>query len=164
MFLPLVIDVEDTIENYVMYTGDAWEGDPESAADMLKLANVPISTDEESKGMSVLIGATYGSSFVGFVHFEQTEGTQSSQSSSSAAAQASGEIKEDLFLGSLDGSFGVYAETAESVKNLMSSSSVQSHCSLITMGLIPSIKSNNIKTVVEGLQGGPQKQLYILRL
>ncbi|NHF59977.1 hypothetical protein FK220_011535 [Flavobacteriaceae bacterium TP-CH-4] len=159
MFSPLILDVEDTIENYVLYTGKKWDADPEDPDEMLKKASVPIDPDDEKSGMPVLIGATYGSSFVGFVHFEQIEGTQSRQSSQSAAAQASGYIEAGLLGSSLEGSFGVDTETAKSVKSLLSTSDVQSHCSLITMGLIPSIKSNEITTVVDHLQGGPAEHM-----
>lgn len=159
VFSPIKLDVEDAIENYVSYTGKAWEGDPEDPSEMLKLASVPITPEDQAKGMPVLIGATYGSSFVGFVHFEQIEKTKSSQSARSAAAQASGSIKEGLFLAKMEGSFGVDAETARTAKEMMSSSDIQSHCSVITMGLIPSIKSNNIKSVVEALKGSPKDHM-----
>lgn len=159
VYSPIVLSVEDAIENYVAYTGKDWDGDPEDAADMLKLASVKITKDDEDNGMPVLIGATYGSSFVGFVHFEQIESTQSNQSSISAAAQASATIERNLFLASVEGSIGVDTETAKSVQDLLSTSNIQSHCSVITMGLIPSIKSNNIKSVVEGLKGSPQEHM-----
>lgn len=159
VFSPIALSVEDAIENFVAYSQKDWEGDPENADDMLKLANVKISVDDENNGMPVLVGATYGSSFVGFVHFEQVEGTQSSQTSQSLATQASASIERSLFLGSLEGSAGVDTETARSVQDLLSTSNIQSHCSVIAMGLIPSIKSNSITSVVEGLQGTPQDRM-----
>jgi len=39
---------------------------------------------------------------------------------------------------------------SDSAKNLLSTQNVTSHCSLITMGIIPSIKSNNVKMAVDG--------------
>ncbi|SDN12076.1 hypothetical protein [Kriegella aquimaris] len=158
VFSPIVLDIEGAIDNYVSYSGKTWEG-AEDPAEMLKKASVPLTADDQANGMPVLIGATYGSSFVGFVHFEQIEKTQTSQSARSAATQASGSIEEGLFLAKMEGSFGVDAETARTAKAMMSSSDIQSHCSVITMGLIPSIKSSNIKSVVEALKGTPQEHM-----
>jgi hypothetical protein len=158
VFAPLQLDVDSAIENYVMYSGKDWDG-PNDPAKMLKKVDTKISVDAEKKGMPVLVGATYGSSFVGFVHFEQVEETQSYQSARSAAVQASASIERSLFLASIEGSSGMDAETATSVKHLMSTSSIQSHCNVITMGLIPSIKSNAVTTTVKKLQGGPKEHM-----
>jgi hypothetical protein len=162
VFSPMVIDSESAIENYVAFTGKNWGekmGDAEDPKVMLELAMAEVKPEDEANGMPVLVGATYGSSFVGFVHFEQIEDTSSSQSSSSVSTQASATIERNLFLASMQGSFGVDAETSSSLKSLLSTSDVQSHCSLICMGIIPSIKSNNIQTVVKGLQSTPQERM-----
>ncbi len=162
VFSPMVIDAESAMENFVAFTGKKWgtkPGDAEDPEAMLELAMAEIKPEDEAKGMPVLVGATYGSSFVGFVHFEQTEDTSSNQSSSSVSTQASVAIERNLFLASMQGSFSVDAETSSSLKNLLSTSDVQSHCSLICMGIIPSIKSSNIETVVKGLQSTPQERM-----
>jgi hypothetical protein len=162
VFSPMVIDPESAMENYVTFTGKKWgekPGDAEDPDAMLELAMAEIKPEDEAKGMPVLVGATYGSSFVGFVHFERVEDTSSSQSSSSVSTQASISVERNLFLASMQGSFAVDAETSSSLKSLLSTSDVQSHCSLICMGIIPTIKSSNIETVVKALQSTPQERM-----
>ena len=106
--------------------------------------------------MYLLSGATYGSSFVGFVHILQDEESNSSQSASSLASSLSTSISENLFLSNSSGKFGLDSSFANNVKSLLSTSNLQSHASVITMGLIPSIVSNTIETSVQNLKPDPK--------
>lgn len=126
---------------------------------MKALALAGVKKDDQKTAIPVISGASYGSSFVGFVHFEKTDASSSSQSSESKAVQARAEVETELFLSSITGSFGIDAESSSSIKELMSSSNIQSHCSVIAMGLIPSIKSNQVTSVVKALQGGPKEHM-----
>lgn len=157
VFSPVKLDVDSAIENYVSYTQKTWDK-PNDPKAMIEKALVPITADDENKGMPLLVGATYGSSFVGFVHFEQIEKTQSFQAAASAAAQASETIEGGLFVQAEIGS-SFSAQASASVKDLMSTSNIQSHCNVISMGIIPSIKSNNITSVVEGLKDSPKERM-----
>lgn len=160
VFSPLILDVEAAIDSYSQQNGEKVPvEDPNS---MKKLALTGDSGDDSSKALPVLIGATYGSSFVGFVHFEQVEDTSSSQSASSTAFQAQGQAEDDLFLENVQGSWGMDAQSANTLKNLLSTSNIQSHCSLITMGLIPSIKSNQVLASVKMLQSDPKSDMESL--
>ncbi|GAB4272432.1 MAG: hypothetical protein Kow0080_18880 [Candidatus Promineifilaceae bacterium] len=157
IFSPLKLDPDAAVESYVFSGKDSmpvadWQ-------EMKKLALADISKDDQKSAMPVIVGASYGSSFVGFVHFEKTEATSSSQSSASVAAQARAEVETDLFFSSITGSFGLDAQSASSLQQLLSTSNIQSHCSLITMGLIPSIKSNSVSTAVKALQGDPKSRM-----
>ena len=61
------------------------------------------------------------------------------------------------------GGFGVEKTFADSVKNLISSQNIQSHCSLATMGVIPSIKSNQVKMGVKQFaDSDPEKEMQKL--
>ena len=157
MFSPVKLDVDSAIENYVSFSGKGWDkpNDPQA---MLEKAMQPITADDEKKGMPLLVGTTYGSSFVGFVHFEQVEKTQSFQEAASAAEQAGETIEGGLFIEEEEGS-SFSEQASESVKDLMSTSNIQSHCNVISMGIIPSIKSNNVQSVVEGLKGSAQDRM-----
>ena len=157
VFSPLVLDPDVAADSYVVWSGD--DMPVESVPAMKELALGKLSGKKEKAGMPVISGASYGSSFVGFVHFEKLEDTSSSQSSSSASSQARAEVEADLFFESISGSFGVDAQTAASVKNLLSTSNIQSHCSLITMGLIPSIKSNGVKSAVMTMGNDPKENM-----
>lgn len=152
MFSPVRLDPDAAIDSYNRTFDDALKTD--DIPTMRKLALTP-GEDDSGETLPVLIGATYGSSFVGFVHFEQIEATQSSQESSSNAEQASASAERGLFFADIEGSFGLDRQSSQSVKNLLSTSNIQSHCSLITMGLIPSIKSNQVKASVKSMKDDP---------
>jgi hypothetical protein len=86
------------------------------------------------------------------VHILQTEDSSSSQSSSSTSFDVEASFEMGCFLASKSGKFGVDGSFADSIKSLISTSNIQAHASVITMGLIPSIKSNEIKTTVSTLK------------
>lgn len=160
IFSPLKLDPDAAVESYVFFQNGSQDSMPvEDWQEMKKIALAGISKADQKSAVPVIVGASYGSSFVGFIHFEKVEDTGSSQSSSSVAAQARAEVETDLFFSSISGSFGLDAQSANSIKQLLSTSDIQSHCSLITMGLIPSIKSNNVATAVKALQGDPKSRM-----
>ena len=153
VFSPVKLDVESAIDNYMDYTQKPWPS--MSPPDMLEIAKKKMEPGNDKNSMPVLVGASYGSSMVGFVHFEQIEKTQSMQRSRSDMAQLSASVQTYF----VEASMGLEAESSSNIKDLMSSSNIQSHCSVITMGIIPSIKSNDVTSVVEGLQGGPEDRM-----
>ncbi len=159
IFSPLVLDVEAAIDGWIATKGDWPGGDPEDAEVMSTIAKTKAKKDDYINGMPILAGATYGSSFVGFVHFTKVERTQDTQEAQSAAFQASARIERSLFLGSAMGEVGVSGEAASSARDLLSTSDIQSHCSVISMGIIPSIKSSQVKSVVKELEDNPQERM-----
>lgn len=163
VFSPVKLDVDAAIDTYDRFDGTG-RMPVEDKAKMKELALG--GHGDEGKGVPVLIGASYGSSFVGFVHFEKIEKTDTAQSAQSKAMQARAEVEANLFLASIEGSFGLDSQSSQSVKNLMSSSDIQSHCAVITMGLIPSIKSSQVTTAVKAMKNDPaenMKQLAALQ-
>ncbi len=160
VFSPLVLDPDAAAESYVYFKQGSNNSMPfDEKTQMEKIAQGPIDPSDQKNAMPVIIGESYGSSFVGFVHFEQTESTSSHQEAESAAAQAREEASADLFLESISGSFGLDAQTSSSLRELLSTSNIQSHCSVITMGLIPSIKSDTVTSVVYGLKDDPKERM-----
>ena len=157
MFSPLQLDPDVAMESYVFSTGDKMP--MEDIEKMKAVALSQLDPSDQKNSLPIISGASYGSSFVGFVHFEKIEATSSSQSSQSKAAQARAEVETELFLSSITGSFGLDAQSSSSVKELLSTSNIQSHCSVVTMGLIPSIKSSQVTTVVKALQGTPKEHM-----
>ena len=158
VFSPVQLDVESAIENYVQYTAKPWPS--MSPPDMLEMAKTKITPGDDKNSMPVLVGASYGSSFVGFVHFEQIESTESYQETSATSAQLSASVQSYF----IEASVGAGAEAASSVKNLLSNSNIQSHCSAITMGIIPSIKSNTVTSVVEAMNDSPAERMKQLAM
>ena len=101
------------------------------------------------KGLQVLSGRTFGSSFIGFVHFSKDTSTKSFQSMQTSAVSASAQATYSNFFASVTGKFGMDAQSSNDVKSLLSSTTLQSHVSVITMGVMPSIASQNVNTAVK---------------
>jgi hypothetical protein len=162
VFAPFVLDPEKGIRAWNVYN----PGNKIDTADKASMQKVIAGKDSSTAEMYLLSGATYGSSFVGFVHILQDEKDKSSQSSSSIASSLSTSISEHLFLANESGKFGLDSSFADSVKSLLSTSNLQSHASVIAMGLIPSIVSNTIATSVKNLKPDPKdvmKQLSAIQ-
>jgi len=144
MFAPFVMDPEKAIRAWNVYNkGSQIDTTDEGISKAL--------ADETAK-MFLLSGQTHGSSFVGMVHLVKTEKSDSHQSTSSSSFDLEASFEENCWLESSQGKFGVDGSFANSIKELLSSSNVQAHASVITMGIIPTIKSNEIKTTVSTLQ------------
>ncbi len=121
---------------------------------------------EKSSGdeqVYILSGATYGSSFVGMVHVLKSDSMNTVQNMEGVAQKLQTQFKLGGWFADLQGGFGVEDSFANSVKNLISSQNIQSHCSLATMGVIPSIKSNQVKMGVKQFaDSDPDKEMQKL--
>ncbi len=142
---PFILDPEKAIDAWNQtYVDDPIPSDPTKIAALI---------DVDGKNtLHILSGKTIGSSFVGLVHFEQHENTDSSQRSRASTNSANASFEYGGWFADYEGKFGVTKDVSDSIKQMFSTSSVTSHCSLITMGLIPSIKSNLITTTVSTLK------------
>jgi len=98
--------------------------------------------------LTLISGATYGSSFVGMVHVLRTDTTVSSQTMYSTREPA-GHDEGRRLVANAEGAFGVSESFANDVKRLLSLQQISSHCSVITMGSIPSIKANDVRIAVK---------------
>jgi hypothetical protein len=156
VFSPFVIDVDKGIRAWNVYNASDTinTNKPE---DVMKI--IAEAKEAAKPGMYLLSGATYGSSFVGMVHVLHEDDSSSSQSLESMATSMVGTMEVGGWFASEEGKFGVDSDFSNSVKNLLSTSNIQSHCSLITMGIIPSIKANEVTAVVKELQGSPQENM-----
>ena len=142
---PFIMDPEKAIDAWNQtYPSDIIPSDPTAMAAL-------INVDNKNK-LHILSGKTIGSSFVGLVHFEQHENTDSSQNSNASTKAANASFEYGGWFADYEGKFGITKDVSDNVKKMFSTTNVTSHCSLITMGLIPSIKSNLIKTTVNTLK------------
>jgi hypothetical protein len=105
-------------------------------------------TDDEEK-MHILSGVAYGSSFVGMVHVLKASGSQSSQRMTTVAASLQAQMETGNWFSSASGGFGIDTSFANDVKTLLSSQSISSTVSIVTMGSIPVIKSNEVQLGVQ---------------
>ena len=147
VFAPFILDVDKGVR--------AWNKlfpsnmiDTNNPASIEKIEATAETEDEKS--FTLLSGATYGSSFVGMVHVLNTTDTASSQSMESVADSLQETFDIGGWFASGTGGFGVSSSFSNSAKDLLSTQNIQSHCSTVTMGIIPSIKSNQVKVGVQG--------------
>eukprot|EP00547_Thalassionema_nitzschioides_P003145 CAMPEP_0194212706 /NCGR_PEP_ID=MMETSP0156-20130528/12742_1 /TAXON_ID=33649 /ORGANISM="Thalassionema nitzschioides, Strain L26-B" /LENGTH=499 /DNA_ID=CAMNT_0038940579 /DNA_START=23 /DNA_END=1522 /DNA_ORIENTATION=+ len=98
--------------------------------------------------MHLVTGATYGSSFVGFVHIKQESSSSNSQKGASLASSIQGIAQN---------AFGDTKSFGDNTKSLLSNSHVDTHCSLVTEGVIPQISSNTVTTSVMSLKPEPKE-------
>jgi hypothetical protein len=156
VFAPFIVDVDKGIH--------AWNAS--NAIDLIDMddpKSVTATADDSSAAtkakMYLLSGATYGSSFVGMVHIFSKQNTTSSQSAMALATSLQAQMDLGGWFSSESGQLGVDSSFSNGVKNLLSTSNLSTHCSVITMGLIPTIKSNTVTTVVKKLMGDPQTHM-----
>lgn len=148
LFAPLIIDVDKAVR--------AWNA--LFPSDMIKtndavstlITQAQSQTPAERK-MYMLSGATFGSSFVGMVHILNSTNTVSHQQMESLASNLQSTFDIGGWFAAATGGFGVESSFSGSAKSLLSTQNIQSHCSLVTMGIIPSIKSNQVMLGVKQL-------------
>jgi hypothetical protein len=148
LLAPFVIDPDKAIRVWnAVFPNDVISTDnpTQLVASVIKAAVDP----KTEKALKLISGATYGSSFVGMVHVLRTETTQSSQAMYSVAESLQATMKAGGWFADVEGGFGVAESFANDVKRLLSLQQISSHCSVITMGSIPSIKSNMVKIGVK---------------
>lgn len=143
---PFILDVDKAIRVWnQLFPSDMIKPD-----DLASLAKIASQADTpNAKSFNILSGATYGSSFVGMVHVLNTTTSQSNQSMYSVAESMQAQFKIGGWFADAEGGFGVSSSFSNSVKNLLSTQNINSHCTLTAMGLIPSIKSNSVKMAVQ---------------
>lgn len=151
IFAPFILDPEKGIRAWNVYNTGQGKSinttDEDSMAKRIK---------DQTVGMKLISGATYGSSFVGMAHILKMDETTSSQSSRSSTTALETQFEEGGFFAHMEGRFGVDAEFSNNVKNMLSTSNVQAHADVITMGIIPTLKSNEVASSVKTLQPSAQ--------
>jgi len=110
-------------------------------------------TGEDGAKLCILTGVTYGSSFVGMVNFHNIESSSSTQKTTKKGMNISQNVQAKAealkWYASFCGTFGLDSSSAEEIKSLMSENEISSHVTLMTQGIIPSIKSNDVMTSVK---------------
>ena len=146
LLAPCVIDVDKAIHVWnVMYRDDTIMTD--DPASIIKIARN--AQTENEKAMTIVSGATYGSSFVGMVHILNNTRTASSERIRNIAASIQSQITAKKWFADVSGGFGLSEQFANDIKSLLSTQDVMSHCTITTRGSIPSIKSNQVKLAVQ---------------
>ncbi|MEZ4918094.1 MAG: hypothetical protein R2792_03220 [Saprospiraceae bacterium] len=145
LLAPLILDVDKAIRVWnKVYPKDLIKTN--DAGSMAKIAMQSETGKEQA--MTILSGATYGSCFIAMVHVLNTTTTQSSETMMSVAASLQSQFKVSGMIADVSGGFGIDSTFSNDAKSLLSSQNIQSHCTLTTMGSIPSIKSNEVQMSV----------------
>jgi hypothetical protein len=146
VFAPYIMDVDKAVHSWnAMFPSNMIKTN-----DPMSIATIEAKSDtKDDPSFKILSGATYGSSFVGMVHVLNTTDSSSSQSMESIASEIQGSFQVGGWFAEETGSFGVSSSFSDSAKNLLSTQNISSHATLITMGIIPSIKSNQVKMAVD---------------
>ena len=149
VFAPFIMDPDKAI--------DAWNlSFPKSTLDTTSEAEMQkalaVKAGEKDPKLYLLSGQTMGSSFVGMVHILQAQSTDSTQSESARTSAAAVEAQASGLFTYYSGKFGISSDSSKKLQDLLSTNDMTSHCCLITMGLIPSLKSNEIGTTIKTLQ------------
>jgi hypothetical protein len=146
LLAPFILDVDKGIRSWNQYHKDK----KIKINDLSSM--VAISAEEgtdEEETMEILSGATCGSSFVGMVHVLRVSTTESRQAMVAAAAGMQGQMEVGGWFAQASGGFGVDGSFASDVKQLLSQQEINSHVSLITMGMVPDIKSSEVTIAVK---------------
>lgn len=146
VFAPYIMDVDKAVHSWnAMFPSNMIKTN-----DLMSIAMIEAKSDtKDDPSFKILSGATYGSSFVGMVHVLNTTDSSSSQSMESIASEIQGSFQVGGWFAEETGGFGVSSSFSDSAKNLLSTQNISSHATLITMGIIPSIKSNQVKMAVD---------------
>lgn len=132
---------------------------PTSADAMTKLAN-EIDSEEgveaedgdvkkKKPSMTLISGVNYGSSFVGMVHILKSSTTTASEQLMTIASSAQAQMEVGSWFQKLSGGFGVSSSFSNDVKNLLSTQNIQSHVTMVCMGVIPTLVANEVQLGVK---------------
>ena len=147
LLAPFILDVDKAIRVWNRVFPDAMIK-TDSIQNVAEIAAQSNTTEEKS--LTLLSGATYGSCFVGMVHVLNTTETTSSEVMYSVASKMQGQFKIGGWFADVNGGFGVESSFSNDAKNLLSTQNITAHCSLVAMGSIPSIRSNQVAMGVKG--------------
>jgi len=123
---------------------------------MFEVALGTIKGKDPANKLYLLTGCTRGSSFTGLAHITQLEKTKNDETNSTEVDQLSKLLQKTLMIEAQLGNFGVGKSFAKNASDLLSTSSIRTHCNLITRGVIPDISANTMKSTVMSMKPDPK--------
>lgn len=151
-FTPLVIDGDKAVRAWNHYHRENEDDiiDEDSLIDMVRIVQEPTVVGEDGvESINILSGMAMGASFVGMVFVHRTEKTESSQRMQAVSTNIQAQMKKGGWFARMQGGFGVDESFASDVKKLLSTQEIQSHCAMVCVGAIPSIKSHEVEIGVK---------------
>jgi hypothetical protein len=162
---PLVLDVDKAIRVWNQLFPSDQDKIKMDRAFMARVAREEGSASEKS--LSIISGATYGSSFVGMVHVLRKEKTETSQDMEADESVLQAQVEQDSWWRSSAGGLGEDDDTASSSKSLLSRQDITSHVTVLTSGVILGIEGVDVQTAVRAFaaeegEGGTMATLTAL--
>ncbi|MBA3681419.1 MAG: hypothetical protein H0W73_09675 [Bacteroidetes bacterium] len=146
LLAPFILDVDKSVRVW----NSLFPDDMIKTTDVKSIIKTMAQQDTaQEKSFTVLSGETCGSCFIGMVHTLNATDTTSTETMYSIAESIQGQFSVGCWFVQESGGFGVDSSFSNDAKNLLSSQSITSHCTLTVMGSIPSIKSNNVLMAVQ---------------
>lgn len=142
---PMILDVDKAIRVW----NAVHDEDTILEDNLVEMVKILQETPDEKKGINILSGTTLGSSFVGMVHVLRSASTDTSQRMRSVSSSLQAQMKAGGWFTHMEGGFGVNDTFANDVKKLLSTQEILSHCSMVSVGIIPTIRSNQIQIGVK---------------
>lgn len=134
-----------------LYPEDSmYEHDPAKCAEY---ACMDECSARDGNKIHILTGMTTGSSFIGMVHILRSEkiNVEQKMSSISCYIQKQMEKKNGCGYNKNSGGHGIDSSFLTDVKKILSTQQIYSHCSMVSVGCIPSIKSKQVQVGVKQL-------------
>lgn len=146
LLAPFILNVDKAINVWNrVYPNDMIK--PDSIGSIMQIAAQADTAQEKS--LTLLSGATYGSCFIGMVHILNTTTTQATEKMYALASSLQAQATVGCWWAYETGGIGIDDSFANDAKNLLSTQNISSHCTLTTIGSIPSIKSNSVDLAVD---------------
>jgi len=140
---PVVLNNKNAVQVWnKLFPDDKLKTSKEAIEEQVKAAS-------SKNALHILSGTTKSSSFVGLVHLMKSDdetNVNSSQQADKVAKEIEMEGKDSKTTGASANAF------AEKAINLLSKSTLESHCSMVVEGMIPEVKSTTINTNVQQLK------------
>ncbi|KAI1052712.1 hypothetical protein LB507_009813 [Fusarium sp. FIESC RH6] len=143
---PFVLHVDKAIEVWnSLFPGNKL--DPTDGKSMIECAMNGSQEDKEK--FSIISGTTFGSCFVGMVHILNTADASASESMSAAASSMKASLDMGSWFANKSGKVGIDSKFANHIKNLLNQQKVQSHITVLSMGIVPSMVASDVSNTVD---------------
>ncbi|MDR1671863.1 MAG: hypothetical protein LBS09_00115 [Bacteroidales bacterium] len=141
-FQPLVIDAEKAVQ--------VWNDLHKNNQIDMKQDLTKIQDGGGDDSISVITGASYGSSFVGMVHILKADSKQTGEFEKLKAGFENN-LRIGGWLANTTGGFGVNEDALSDIRAFLSNQSINCHVSIITTGAIPDIASHELSLSIDKL-------------
>jgi len=148
IFEPLIIDPDKAVSAWNTINGK------QSRINTLTLKNaeqeVRNEEEEDENALTLITGATYGSSFVGMVHILNADSSMSGNIDQLKSI-LDDKLKIGGWINNASGGFGIDDAVLKEVQGLLSTQSFSSHVSAVVMGALPSMSSSKLSSGIKKL-------------